>query len=691
MWRDPATGFSRMTIDLARHPLTRWTGPLGLADFGSLSDADFMPVFDAALAAHAAEIDAIASDPETPTIRNTLVALELSGEPLARVSAIFWCLAGAHTNGAIQAVEREISPKMSRHYSAISMNPALFARIDALYSGRDRLALDGETLRVLEKTWKGFVRSGARLDPAGKERLAAISAELAGLGTTFGQNVLADERDWAHFLDEADLAGLPAFVVSSMAEAATLRGKEGRYAITLSRSIYEPFTTFSERRDLREIAWRAFTMRGQNGGATDNTGVVAKMLALRAEKAKLLGYASYAALKLDDTMAKTPGAVHALLDPVWERARARAAADQDEMQALAAETGSNDRLAAWDWRFWQERLRAQKFAFDEAELKPYLPLDRVIEAAFDVATRLFGITFAEKHGITAWHPDVRTFEVFGHDGDRVATFLGDYFARPSKRSGAWMSSLRSGYRLGEGSQPVIYNVMNFAKPAEGEAALLSVDEARTLFHEFGHALHGMLTDVTWPSVSGTAVSRDFVELPSQLYEHWFTVPAILEKHARHHETGQPMPKALIDKMLAARTFGQGFATVEFTASALMDMAFHARPDAPADPIAFEAETLAKLSMPDTIAMRHRTPHFGHVFSGDGYSAGYYSYMWSEVLDADAFQAFEETGDFFDPATAARLKEHIYSAGGSADPEALYRAFRGRMPSPEAMMEKRGLA
>ncbi|WP_292352088.1 M3 family metallopeptidase, partial [Mesorhizobium sp.] len=376
--------------------------------------------------------------------------------------------------------------------------------------------------------------------------------------------------------------------------------------------------------------------------------------------------------------------------PVWEKALEKAASDQKELERLAAEAGSNEKFAAWDWRFYQEKLRAEKFAFDEAELKPYLQLDRIIEACFDVATRLFGISFEEKHGIAAWHPDARVFVVKNADGSERGLFLADYFARPSKRSGAWMSALKSGYTLGQGSQPVIYNIMNFAKPPAGEAALLSVDEAKTLFHEFGHALHGMLTEVTWPSVSGTSVSRDFVELPSQLYEHWLTVPAVLEKHALHVKTGKPMPKDLLDKMLAARTFGAGFATVEFTASALIDMAYHARPDAPSEPLRFETETLDRLDMPDTIAMRHRTPHFGHVFAGDGYSAGYYSYMWSEVLDADAFAAFEETGDPFNPALAERLKQNIYAAGGSKDPEELYTAFRGKMPSPEAMMVKRGL-
>ncbi len=676
--------------DLASHPLTRWTGELGLPDFSRLRDAEFAPVLEAAMTAHLAEIDAIADAPEPATIANTLAAFELAGEALERASAIFWCRAGAHTNDLIQALERDMAPKMSRHSSAIYMNERLFARIDALYASRAGLGLDAETERVLERTWKRFVRAGARLGPAEKQRLSAINAELAALGTRFGQNVLADEAEWVLYLSRDDLAGLPAFLVDAMAEAARSRGREGSFAATLSRSIAEPFLAFSERRDLREKVFRAFTRRGQNGGATDNSEVVGETLALRAEKARLLGYATYADYKLDDTMAKSPQAVHGLLDPVWEKALARAADDEAALGAIAVAEGRNDDIAPWDWRFYAEKLRAERFAFDEAELKPYLKLDNVIAASFDVASRLFGLSFRERPGIPGWHGDVRVFEVLDADGSLRATFLADYFNRPSKRSGAWMSGLRSAHRLGKGQKPIIYNVMNFARPAEGSAALLSLDEARTLFHEFGHALHGMLSEVTWPSISGTSVARDFVELPSQLYEHWLTVPEILQEHARHHETDAPMPADLIAKMQAARNFNAGFATVEFTASALVDMAYHARAEAPVDPLAFEAETLAGLRMPDAIAMRHRTPHFLHIFSGDGYSAGYYSYMWSEVLDADAFAAFEETGDVFDPATATRLRRHVYAAGGSADPEALYLAFRGRMPSPEAMLAKRGL-
>ncbi|MBV2145003.1 M3 family metallopeptidase [Falsochrobactrum sp. TDYN1] len=673
------------------HALTEWNGPLGLPDFNAFRDTDFGPAFDAALAQDLAEVEAIANVPSAPTIDNTLKGLQLSGQALDRLSSVFWLRAGAHTNEAIQALEREIAPKLSRHYSRIMMDPALFARIDALYENRDMLDLDIETKRVLEKTWKGFVRSGAKLDKAGKTELAGINERLAGLGARFGQNVLKDESSWALFItDEAELAGLPDFLRDAMRSAAAQRGQPDAYAVTLSRSIVEPFLAFSENRDLRKRAFNAWAKRGENGGETDNREIVREMVELRERKARLLGYANFAAYKLDDTMAKTPKAVMELLEPVWDKARAKAVEEEAELERLIAAEGGNHKVAPWDWRFYAEKLRSERFSFDEAELKPYLQLEKIIEAAFDVANRLFGIRFEEQKGITAWHPDVQVFAVLNADGSTRGLFLGDYFARTSKRSGAWMSSLQSSHKLDGGRKPIIYNVMNFAKPAAGEPALLSLDDARTLFHEFGHALHGLLSDVTWPAVAGTAVSRDFVELPSQLYEHWLTVPEVLEKYAVHYRTGEAIPKALLDKVLAARTFNAGFNTVEFTSSALVDMAFHTGTEKITDPLAFETATLQKLAMPDAIIMRHRTPHFTHVFSGDGYSAGYYSYMWSEVLDADAFAAFEETGDAFNPELAAKLRQHIYAAGGSRDPEELYKAFRGKMPTPDAMIEKRGL-
>lgn len=672
--------------------LVTWTGKLGLPRFDRISDEDFGPAFELGMKEGLRELDAIAKNKAKPTFKNTIIALEKAENTLSRVSAIFWSRAGAHTNEAIQKLERELSPKLSRYNSAVSMNKPLFKRIDTLWQKRKKLNLTSEEMRVLERYWKGYVKSGAKLATKQQKQLAKINEQLAGLGTKFGQNMLADEAGWVMFLDKEQLEGIPDFLSSSMAAAAKERESKGEYAVTLSRSIIEPFLTFSENRELREKAFKAWISRGENGGETDNRQIVADILRLRDQKAKLLGYEHYAALKLDNTMAKTPEAVNELLNDVWEKARNRAGEEEADLQKLISAEGKNHPVAPWDWRHYSEKLRAEKYAFSEAELKPYLQLENIIAACFDVANRLFGVTIVEKKGIKAYHPDVRCFSVNDKNGKQIATFLGDYFARPSKRSGAWMSGFQGQNKLktskgSKGQIPIIYNVMNFAK---GDPALLSLDDAGTLFHEFGHALHGILSNVTYPSVSGTSVSRDFVELPSQLYEHWLMVPEILSKYAVHTKTGKPLPKKLLKKILAAETFNSGFQTVEFTASAIIDMAYHTAGKI-TDPIAFEADKLKSLGMPDAITMRHRTPHFGHVFAGDGYSAGYYSYMWSEVLDADAFAAFKETGDPFNKKIAKRLKKHIYSAGGSVDPEKTYKAFRGKMPSPQAMLEGRGLA
>ena len=671
-----------------------WNGLNGLPRFDLVADEDFAPAFEVALARHEAEIDAVANQTAAPDFANTIIALEVAGDDLSRVSSLFWNRSGAHSNDTIQALEREIAPKMSRHYSKIGMNETLFRRIDALWQERDNLGLTLEETRVLERHWKGFVRSGAKLPRAEQERLAAINERLATLSATFGQNVLADEKSWSLLLSGGDeLDGLPEFVKDAMAAAALERGAEGQFAVTLSRSIIEPFLTFSTRRDLRELAFKAWVARGLSGGETDNREIMRETLALRHELANLLGFASFADYKLDDTMAKTPANVDALLGKVWVKAVQKARDEEKALAELVAEEGRNHDVMPWDWRHYAEKLRDRKFNFSEAELKPYLQLERIIAACFDVAQRLFGIT-ATPVSAPAYHPDVRVFEMRDRDGKLFALFMGDYFARPSKRSGAWMSSFQSQHRLplkngAIGEMPIIYNVCNFAKPAEGKPALLSLDDARTLFHEFGHALHGMLSNVTYPSVSGTGVSRDFVELPSQLYEHWLTVPQILKTYAVHFETGEPMPQALLDKVLSARTFNSGFATVEFTASALVDMAFH-KDGAVEDPMAKQAQVLDGLGLPKSIVTRHSAPHFSHIFNG-GYAAGYYSYMWSEVLDADAFAAFEETGDAFNPVIAQKLKENIYSSGGSVDPEDAYKAFRGKLPSPDAMLAKKGLA
>ncbi len=665
-----------------------WSAQHDLPRFDAINDADFALAFEKAMELHNGQIKAIAHDRAPATFANVIVPLELAGKALSRVNALFWNRAGANTNDTIKALERDISPKLSRHWSKIAQNRELFARIDAVWNGEERAKLDVEAFRVLEDHWKGFLKSGALLDAAGQQRLAAINEQLASLGTRFGQNVLADESTYALPLSGADdLAGLPDFLCDAMAEAARAHGSPASHVVTLSRSIIEPFLTFSERRDLRETAFKAWIARGE--GANDNRPVVKQILKLRNEKALLLGYPSYAALKLDDTMAKTAEAVEGLLRPVWDKAREQALREAQALAELAASEGNNHRIEPWDWRHYAEKRRTAEFAFSESEVKPYFQLERIIDAAFATANRLFGISFRPAPSIAAWHPDVRVFEVLDHDGSVRGVFFGDYFNRPSKRSGAWMSALQNQHGLEGGRIPFIYNVMNFAKAPPGQPALLSIDEAKTLFHEFGHALHGLLSNVTYPSVAGTGVARDFVELPSQLFEHWLTTPQILGEFALHHETGKPMPDALMQKLLASRNFNAGFNTVEFTSSALVDMAFHTSGEIE-DPMQFEADKLASLSMPSQIVMRHRTPHFQHVFSGDGYSAGYYSYLWSEVLDADAFCAFEETGDPFNPELAKRLRQHIYGAGGSRDPEDLYKAFRGAMPSPKAMMEKRGL-
>jgi peptidyl-dipeptidase Dcp len=669
-----------------------WTTPDEVPPFAAIKPGHFAPAYARAFAEHEAEVNAVAGQTAAPDFVNTIAALELSGRALARVEQVFGLLVGADSDDALLQIERELSPQVASHWNKFRTNAALFRRVDTLMRQSDTLGLTAEQKRVLERYHTSFRRAGAALDGAAKQRLGEIVKRLAELGTTFSQNVLADEQAFTLSLhDEAELAGLPEFMRDAMKSDAQERGVDG-YAVTLSRSSAEPLLQFSERRDLREKVYRAFVSRGDNGGATDNKAIIAEMVRLRAERARLLGYADFVHYRLDDAMAKTETAVRGLLDTVWTRARARAETDRDALQALAQEEGSNFALAPWDWRYYAEKLRQQRCDVDEAAIKPYLSLQRMIEAAFYTAQRLFGLRFAERSDVPVWHPDVRIWEVRGSDSAEIGLFFGDYFARPSKRSGAWMTSLRDQEKLAGDVRPLIINVCNFAKAAHGEPTLLSFDDARTLFHEFGHALHGLLSSVTYPSISGTNVATDFVELPSQLYEHWLEQPDVLRRFARHYQTDAPMPEELLQRLIAARNFDQGFGTVEYVASAIVDLDFHSQSSpGTIDPTAFEATALARIGMPEEIAMRHRPPHFDHVFSGGGYAAAYYSYMWSEVLDADAFEAFAETGDIFDPATAQRLRQTIYGAGGAQDPVDAYKAFRGRLPSPEALLRKRGLA
>ncbi|MBM3609145.1 MAG: M3 family metallopeptidase, partial [Alphaproteobacteria bacterium] len=613
--------------------LPAWPPPYGLPPFHQIETSHFLPAFERGMAEHLAVIEAIANNHEPATFENTIVALEKSGDLLGRTGRVFWNLAGTVTTPELQAVEREISPRLARHRSAIVMNEKLFARIAAVHEGAERAALEPEQKRVLDLIYKDFLRAGAALTGDGRQRLADITARLAELTTQFGQNVLKDEVGFQLVLEgESDLAGLPQTLIDSAAQAAQERGLAGKHVITLARSHVEPFLQFSTRRDLREKIFTAWTKRGESGGETGNINIIREITALRAERAQLLGYATFADFKLDNTMAKTPAHVRALLDRVWAGGRARAESEKSQLQALARADGLNGPLAAHDWRFYVEKLRQAQFDLDQEQLKPYLALDNLRAAAFDVARRLFGLSFEEVHGLDLYHPDVRAFDVKDAEGEHVALFVADDFARSSKRSGAWMSSFRMLEEPYTRTRPVVINVLNAAKPREGQPALLSLDDARVLFHEFGHALHGMLTRVNFPRIAGTSVEHDFVELPSQLYEHWLTQPQVLRQWARHYQTGEPMPDALIDKIVAMRTFNQGFATVEFCSSAYVDLDLHELPPpAQIDPLQFERDRLAAIGMPDEIVMRHRAPHFAHVFSGDGYAAGYYAYLWSEVL------------------------------------------------------------
>jgi peptidyl-dipeptidase Dcp len=677
--------------------LGEWSGPFGVPPFDRIEPQHFPPAFARAFAAHEAEIAAIAGNPAEPSFGNTIEAMELSGARLTRIGNVFHALAGAHTNDAILAIERDLAPLQAKHWNRILMDEALFGRIDLLHRRRDALALTPEQARVLERYHVRFKRAGGALDAAAKVRLAEINERLATLGTAFSQNVLADEQAYALVLDgEDELAGLPDFVRAASRATAAERGLPGKHVITLARSSVESFLQFSDRRDLREKIFRAWMARGDGGGATDNKAIIAEMLALRIERARLLGYSTFAHYRLDDAMAKTPEAVRALLDRVWAAARRHALADRDALQALVQAEGKNFTLAPWDWRYYAEKLRKARCNIEESAIKPYFQLERIIEAAFYTANRLFGLTFERRKGIPVWHEDVRVWEVRDVTGKHRGLFFGDYFARSSKHSGAWMTSLREQEKLRGDIRPLIVNVLNFSRAGEGEPVLLSFEDGKTLFHEFGHALHGLLSNVTYPKIAGTNVQTDWVELPSQLYEHWLERPEILRRFATHHVTSEPMPEDLLRRLIAARTFDQGRATVEYVASALVDLDLHLQPASAAfEPVAFdinafERAALDRIAMPAEMVMRHRPTHFQHVFAGGSYAAAYYSYMWSEVLDADAFAPFEEAGDIFHPVTAKNLHDHVYAAGGSRDPTELYIDFRGRLPTPDGLLKRRGL-
>ncbi|HET9023974.1 MAG TPA: M3 family metallopeptidase [Burkholderiaceae bacterium] len=671
--------------------LQPWETPFQLPPFEQIRAEHFAPAFELAVREHDEEVAAIAAHPDAPTFENTVVAIDRSGRRLTRIEQVFFNLTASETSPALQAVERDVAPKLAAHESAIYLDARLFARFDDLHTRREALGLGNEQRRLLERIHLDFVLAGARLGDAARARLAQIAERLAQLHTAFTQNVLADESGWVLWLrGEYDLAGLPASVRNAAKGVAVERGEPDAWAITTSRSLVVPFLTYSDRRDLREQAYRAWKARGEHDGEHDNRPIAREILKLRTEQARLMGYPSYADYALVDRMAGTPAAVQRLLARVWEPAKARAREEYAALQAQAAELGHPTDLEPWDWRYYAEKVRQARYDVDDAHVKPYFRLERVAEAAFDCAHRLFGVQFVARPDLPAYHPDVRVYEV-RRDERTVALFLHDNFARSTKRSGAWMSAYRWQSRVDGDVIPIVVNNNNFAKAPAGEPTLLSLDDVRTLFHEFGHGLHGMLSDVTYERLSGTRVLRDFVELPSQLFEHWMLEPAVLKKHARHVRTGEPIPDDLIERIKRARRFNQGFEAVGYTACALLDMALHARTDADGvDITEFERSELQRIGMPPGTYAYHRLPHFQHLFAGPGYAAGYYVYMWAEVLDADGYDAFNEAGDPFDSATAARLLKHVYSAGNRVEPRAAYRAFRGRDAVVEPMLAKRGL-
>ena len=670
--------------------LAEWETPFATPPLDRIDEAHFRPAFDAAFASHSDEIEAIASNPEPPTFENTLLAMEKAGGDLGRVARVFFNLTSSATNDEIRAIQREMSPRLAEHSASITLNPKLFARIDAIYQQRDSLDLEPQQLRLLETTHADFIRAGAQLEGEDRERFAEIRSSLAALYTQFSQNEQADREDWTLALDAEDIAELPDFIVSAAAGAAADRDMEG-HVVTLARSSVEPFLQNSPNREQREIAWRAWTQRGDNDNEYDNKDTIREILALRLEMANLLGFETFAHYRTAGTMAGTPDAALSLMEEVWWPARNRALEEAADIEARIANAGLEHELQPWDWRYYTQQVRAERYDLDDSEVKAYLQLDNMIDAMFYVAERLFDVRFVERTDIPTYHPDVRVWAMQDPEGEIAGIFYGDFFARPGKRGGAWMSSFRPQNGM-TGEIPLILNNCNYNKPAEGKPALLSFTDAVTLFHEFGHGLHGLLSDTEYPSLAGTSVDRDFVEFPAQILEHWLSQPAVLEQFALHHETGEPMPPELLERVLEASKFNQGFATVEFLNSGFVDMAYHLNTEPGSLEIdAFENEVLGSRQNLDEIPMRHRSTHFLHTFAGEGYSAGYYSYLWAGVLDNDGFAAFEEAGDIFDPELAQKLYDNVFSAGDTQEAMDAYVGFRGREPEVEALLRNRGFA
>jgi peptidyl-dipeptidase Dcp len=672
--------------------LAKWEGPYGgVPPFDRVQVALFKPALEAAMAENLSEIDGIAKNSAPPTFDNTIAALERAGRTLDRVTTVYAVWSSTMNGPEFQVVQREMAPRLSAFNDQITQNEALFRRIETIYNSPEKTKLTPEQQRLSWLYYTNFVRAGARLEPAAKTRLSLINQQLARLYTRFSQNVLAEETDQFLVLkSEADLAGLPQSVRDAAVAAAVTKKEPGSWVIMNTRSSIDPFLTYSDKRDLREKAWRMFVNRGDNGGEHDNNAIVTEILQLRAERARLLGYPTHAHWRLENTMAKTPERAMELMQQVWKPAVMRVHKEVADMQALADKEGAKIKIEPWDYRYYAEKVRKARYDLDQNEVKQYLQLEKLREGIFWVAGELFGFNFTPATNVPVAHPDIRVWEVTDKATKRHAgLWYFDPYARAGKRSGAWMNAYRSQEKINGEVTTIVSNNANFVKGKPGEPLLISWDDATTMFHEFGHALHGLNSNVTYPTLSGTAVARDYVEFPSQLLEHWLSTPEVLQRFAVHYQTGKRIPQTLIDRIKRSATFNQGFATLEYLASALVDMKLHLAGDRKIDPDAFERETLRELGMPGEIVMRHRTPHFLHVFSSDAYSAGYYSYLWSDVLTADAFEAFVEAGGPYDHKVAKRLRKYIFAVGNTIDPAEAYRSFRGRDPRVEALMRKRG--
>lgn len=683
-----------MHAELTKNPfLEQWTTPLEVPPFDSIELEHYEPAFREAMQRHSQKIQAISMQRSDPDFQNTIVALERSGALLDRVRNVFFAMNSAMTSDEMQAIAKEVAPKLSRHWDAIFLNEQLFQRIKSVWETRDRRDLSAEQQKLLKEYHKDFVRGGANLSTDKKTRLKQINSKLSVLSVRFGENVLKENNRFELVIDnESDLAGLPDAVIAAAAEAAKERGHEGKWVFTLHKPSMIPFLQYSEKRPLREKIYRAYINRGNHNDELDNKEILSEMAALRVERAELLGYETHAHYVLEENMAKRPANVYQLLNEVWEPALTRAKREVVEMQKLVDAENGGFELASWDWWYYAEKVKKNKYELDENMLRPYFKLDNVLAGAFEVAKRLYGLTFEKRTDMPVYHDDVSVFEVKEANGSHVGTLYVDYFPRPSKRGGAWMGEFRQQFKIeGEDKRPVIYNVGNFSKPTGDKPSLLSPEEVETLFHEFGHALHGLLSDCTYKSLAGTEVARDFVELPSQIMENWAIEPAVLKMYATHYQTGAPMPDELVDKIHKARHFNQGFATTEYLAAAFLDMDWHTQttPNPDIQVIEFENSCLDKIGLIPEIISRYRSPYFQHIFAG-GYSSGYYSYLWAEVLDADAFNAFKETGDLFNPRVATSFRENILERGGTAEPMTLYKKFRGKEPSIEPLLKRRGL-